>query len=141
MLPNKRCNICLMLFPLDNFYKRSGRINQIKAYCKECDRAKTRQYMTTKKGLLSVMYSHQKKSSKKRGMQKPSYSKEEFKEWLFSQSDFHKMYDNWKRLDYQKEYIPSVDRKDDLVSYTIANIQLMTWKENREKYFNRNKGA
>ena len=30
-------------------------------------------------------------------------------------------------------YVPSVDRIDDNIGYTISNIQLMTWGENDKK--------
>ena len=63
----------------------------------------------------------------------PTYSAKELKEWLYSQEEFHVLYDNWKRLDYQRDYVPSVDRKNDYIGYTMHNIQLMTWRENNEK--------
>lgn len=91
-------------------------------------------YTKTKESLIDKIYSHQKSSSKKRGHQLPTYTKQELKEWLFAQPKFHLLYDNWKRLDFQKDYVPSIDRKDDNVGYTMANIQLMTWKENRLKF-------
>ena len=90
-------------------------------------------YARSKKGLVSKIYGNQKLSSKRRGNNAPTYSKIELKEWLYSQPLFHLLYDNWKRLDYQKNYVPSVDRKDDYIGYTLDNIQLMTWKENNEK--------
>ena len=95
---------------------------------------KDKERRRTKKGLISVIYSHQKSTSKRRGHQPPTYTKEELKSWLYSQKLFHKLYDNWKRLDYQKMYIPSIDRKDDYIGYTIDNIQLMDWDKNLSKY-------
>lgn len=90
-------------------------------------------YNRSKKGLVSKIYGSQKQHSKSRHQNLPTYSKEELKEWLYSQPLFHVLYDNWKRLDFQKMYVPSVDRINSKISYTIANIQLMTWKENYEK--------
>jgi hypothetical protein len=52
---------------------------------------------------------------------------------MFAQPKFHILYDNWKRLDFQKDYIPSADRKKDSIGYTMDNIQLMTWAENNAK--------
>jgi len=88
----------------------------------------------TKEGLANRMYWSQCGTSKTRADNPPTYSKKEFKEWLFSQTLFHILFDNWKRLDYQKEYVPSVDRKDDYIGYTMDNIQLMTWAENNQKF-------
>lgn len=90
-------------------------------------------YNRTKDGLVTKIFSSQNNNSKRRGHKPPTYTKQELKDWLFSQPLFHKLYDNWKRLDYQKEYKPSVDRKNDFVGYTIDNIQLMTWGENKKK--------
>ncbi len=92
-----------------------------------------KEYKRTKHGFVSVAYSSQKTNSKKRGHSLPSYTKDELREWLYSQPLFHVLYDNWKRLDFQKEYKPSIDRKDDHIGYTMGNIQLMTWGENRVK--------
>jgi len=50
-----------------------------------------------------------------------------------AQAEFHTMLDNWKRLDYQTMYMPSVDRLDDRLGYTMANIQLLTWGANHKK--------
>ena len=87
----------------------------------------------TKEGLISQIYYNQKGHSKDRGHNVPSYSREELIEWAFSQTLFHVLYDNWKRLDFQKSYVPSVNRKNDYIGYTMDNIELMTWGENKAK--------
>lgn len=70
-----------------------------------------REYRQSKIGVIGQMYRNQKASSKKRGHNPPTYTKTELEEWAFSQPKFHILFDNWKRLDFQKNYIPSVDRK------------------------------
>lgn len=101
-----------------------------KYHCKECAKIETKEYFRSKDGLITRIYSHQ----KQRWVgAKPTYTKQELKDWLFSQEKFHLLYDNWKRLDFQKNYVPSVDRIDDNIGYTIANIQLLTWEENNKK--------
>lgn len=92
-----------------------------------------RQYKRSKSGVVQAIYDQQKSSSKLRGHHAPTYTKQELKEWLYSQELFHVLYDNWKRLDYQTMYKPSVDRKDDYIGYTMENIHLMTWGENKKK--------
>ena len=92
-----------------------------------------RLYRKTKMGKAVGLYDNQVGNSKKRGMPPPTYTKDELIEWLYSQELFHTLYDNWKRLDYQTRYAPSVDRKDDLIGYTMSNIQLMTFTENQFK--------
>ncbi len=96
-------------------------------------KAKWKNKHKTKNGVSYNMYWGQMQSSRKRGHTLPTYTLEEFREWLYSQKKFHVMYDNWKRLDYQRWYKPSVDRKCNATGYTMSNIQLMTWRENSTK--------
>ncbi len=91
------------------------------------------EYYRKKSGIVSQIYGSQKQHSIMRGHELPTYTKEELREWLYSQKLFHVLYDNWKRLNYQKMYRPSVDRKDDFIGYTMDNIQLMTFGENNSK--------
>ena len=129
----KQCRICLVDKELDSFPKNKGTLDGLLNICKLCKNIEDRDYHRSKKGLVAGIYSAQKQSSVRRKHNPPTYSKNELKEWLYSQELFHTLYDNWKRLDYQKDYVPSVDRLDDYVGYTMSNIQLMTWKENNEK--------
>lgn len=122
----KLCKKCKEEKDDKEFYK--GRCE-----CKKCLISKQQEKSKTKKGLIVRIYANQKSNSKNRGRELPTYTKRELQDWLFAQEKFHLLYDNWKRLDFQKDYTPSVDRKDDYIGYTISNIQLMTWKENNEK--------
>lgn len=63
----------------------------------------------------------------------PTYTLSELRDFLYSKDEFHILYDNWKRLDYQKDYVPSVDRIDSRFGYSLSNITLMTWRENYMK--------
>lgn len=90
-------------------------------------------YERSKEGLVARIYGCQKSPSKRRGHPAPTYSKEELKDWLFSRPQFRILYDNWKRLDFQTSYKPSVDRIYDDLSYTMSNIQLMIFRDNIAK--------
>jgi len=129
----KTCAECNKSKDALEFPKRAdiscGRLN----ICKICLSENNKAYLRTKKGVVTGIYGGQRSGSKKRGHLPPTYTKQELKEWLYSNPLFHILYDNWKRLDYQKRYKPSVDRKDDYIGYTMDNIQLMTWGENRTK--------
>jgi len=124
------CTKCEEDKPVEDFYK-------LKNKCKSCYSKMKQKYRRSKSGLIVTIYNNQKNSTKKRKHQPPTYSRQELEQWCFSQKLFHRLYDNWKRLDFQTGYIPSVDRKKDNISYTIANIQLMTWKENNKKTGNK----
>ena len=70
--------------------------------CKPCMNIKSKEYSRTKKGLVATMFNNNKERGKKEAYLTPTYSKQELHDWLYSQPLFHKLYDNWKRLDYQK---------------------------------------
>ena len=89
----------------------------------------------SKKGVISTIYSAQKKTSKRRTMDAPSYTKKELTEWLNSQHLFHELFDSWKASGYNKWMKPSIDRKSDYLPYTLSNIQLMTWRQNQDKAY------
>ena len=90
-------------------------------------------YHKTKKRVIAQRYYSQLGRSIKRGHAMPTYTQEELIEWAMSQKKFHVIYDNWKRLDFQKNYAPSFDRKDDYIGYTLDNIEVTTWKKNRTR--------
>ncbi len=125
----KVCSFCKKSKNISEFNKNARRKDGKDSSCRQCKQ----DYFHSKKGVTAIIYGGQKLSSKMRGHNPPTYSSKEIREWLFSQKKFHVLYDNWKRLDYQKRYKPSVDRIDDSLGYTMANIQLMTWGENEAK--------
>ena len=93
----------------------------------------TQKNRRTKKGVTLRIYDSQMSNSKARGHAQPTYSKSWLRKWLLSNPEFHRLYDMWVLSGYDKWFKPSVDRKDDNLSYTEYNIQLMTWKENKDK--------
>ena len=107
-------------------------IKQKKYYLenKEEIAVKTKAYRRTKIGLITRIYAQQRRHSKARGYTLPTYTKKELQYWLFSQTLFHELFDSWKTSGFDKNLIPSVDRKNDYKSYTLGNIQIMTWKQN-----------
>lgn len=123
-----KCN----LDKLGNFpVKKSGKID---SWCNDCHKLSTKIFKRTKDGLVGEIYNAQKHSSKLRGHNPPNYSKVELKEWLFSQNKYHIFFDNWVDSGYISSYRPSVDRNDDYKPYSLDNISLMTWGENRSKH-------
>ncbi len=133
-----QCKICNELKSKTAFPKSKGNTHNdnLSYTCKECRSSIEKKRRLSKKYVVKLIYSNQKVNSIARGHDVPTYSREELLEWLYSQYKFHVLYDNWKRLDYQKEYKPSVDRIDDNIGYTMANIQLMTFGENFSKAMN-----
>lgn len=91
------------------------------------------EYKYTKQGLISKLYGAQRYSSKKRGHPLPTYTNKELREWAFSKSNFHILYNQWKNSNFEKMLRPSLDRKNNDLGYSLDNIQFMTWAENKQK--------
>ena len=89
----------------------------------------------TKGMLISSMYSHMKQACVKRSMEQPSFTRKELFKWCNKQNKFHDLYAKWVEGGCKTDDIPSIDRIDDYKTYTFDNIQLMTFKENREKMY------
>lgn len=90
-------------------------------------------YDKSKVGVVTRIYADQKKHSKTREHKDPSYTKEWLQNWLFINPEFHRLFDMWVLSGYDRDYKPSVNRKDDYIGYTEYNIQLMTFRENYKK--------
>lgn len=80
------------------------------------------------------IYSSQITNSKKRYHAPPKYSKEKFVDWCLNSKEFNYFFKKWVKSNFEKDLAPSIDRKDDSKGYSFDNIQVMTWKENNEKY-------
>lgn len=92
-----------------------------------------RKHRKTKKGIIECIYWNQRRTSRDRGYDLPNYTLHKLVEWVFSQPNFNKIFDNWVESGYEKRLVPSIDRIDPYKSYTFDNIQLMTWEEHLEK--------
>ena len=135
----KECTQCKEIKDFTEFYKDKRSKDGLYSACKTCHNGDSKQrtkyneeYYRTKDGLVTRVYSNQKTGSKRRGHSVPTYTKQELKDWLFSQKKFHKLYDNWKESGHKKILAPSCDRKDNNKGYSLNNICLMTWQENRQ---------
>lgn len=128
----KKCIECKEVKSIDEFYPKKGSSRGY-SFCKTCQQKKSKEYNRTKDGIITQFYSNQKTGSKTRGHKPPTYTKQELKDWVFSQKLFHELYDNWKASGYDKKMKPSCDRTDDYQGYSLSRLQLMTWDENRIK--------
>lgn len=126
----KVCKRCEESKDTSLFKQRKGKPD---TYCKKCASELQTEQNRTVKGLVTSIYAKQRYRSKKKGWDLPSYSKEEFYNWVTSQQNFTQLYTDWVNSRYNTDSIPSVDRKDDNKPYTADNIQIMTWKSNNQK--------
>lgn len=127
----KKCFKCDIEKDLKEFYKHEQMIDGHLNKCIECTKkdVKGSSYDRTEKGVIRVIYKTQKANSKKRKMNPPNYTKEEFREWLYN-NNFKNIYNKWVEYGYLKEFKPSVDRINDFKPYSFDNIILVTWQDN-----------
>lgn len=87
----------------------------------------TQKYRKTPKGILTNIYFHQK------DRRMVNYSLRELHNKFLADSKFIRLWREWIKSHYDKQYKPSIDRIDCKKDYTLANIHCMTWAENRYK--------
>jgi hypothetical protein len=129
----KKCTKCGEVKELSEFNRDKYRLDGRTPDCRICRRRIQAEYYHTKDGLVTRIYSDERAISKKRKDPPPSYTKEQLKKWLFSQPLFHLIFKQWKDSGFYRYAVPSVDRINDMLPYSMSNIQLMRWKENEDK--------
>jgi len=128
----KVCKQCKAMKELSQFRKTKSGYGTT---CKQCYNDNSAKYFKTKQGIVARIYNKQKSSSRIRGHACPLYSCQELREWMFSKSKFHKIFNLWESLNYEISYAPSIDRIDDNKGYSFDNIQILTWEENKKKAY------
>ena len=86
----------------------------------------TRRWRKTKRGLVTNLY------HKLKGRNKVDFDLY----YLHGFSDcrkFNRLYQEWVKSNYNKQFKPSIDRISNKTHYTKRNIQWLTWAENRYK--------
>lgn len=63
-------------------------------------------------------------------MDLPKYTFSELREWIINNNKWTSLYDDWIQCECQKRLTPSIDRIDELKTYSLDNIRLTTWEEN-----------
>jgi len=129
----KKCNKCKEVKAVSNFYNKSNSKDGYDHECKDCVNIRSMKYSRTINGLVSKMYANQKYRSKTKFNLELKYTKEEFRNWLLSNTYFYKLYNNWIKSNYNKDSTPSVDRDNNYKPYTLNNMSLMTWYDNNKK--------
>ncbi len=84
-------------------------------------------------GVLNKSYSSQVRNSIVRGHKPPTYSLDELTEFAISNPEFHILYNLYKNSGFDTELRPSFDRLNDYEGYSLSNIQISTWGENRRR--------
>lgn len=133
-METKICRDCHTEKPLTDFYPDKTTKDGYRYECKECCSIHHKIYRKTKERIVNVAYSRQKQNCKFRDHELPTYTLMELKWWMFSQPKFHKMYEEYVASNHNIWMKPSVDRINSDLSYTLDNIQLVTWRENHDNF-------
>lgn len=129
----KKCPKCKETKLLSEFNLDKSKQYGVSGRCRICQNEDGKNYLHSKDGLVTQIYTHQKEQSKRRGHGCPEYSKSELKLWLFSQEKFHELFEYWELGWFKRLDSPSVDRIDNNFGYRFDNIQLVSWEENKNK--------
>lgn len=125
----KLCIDCNTVKPYIAFNTRISCKDGWDVRCRECRGIKY--YKGSTYVVARKIFNAQNNNCRKRGQALPSYTLKELEQWLIAQSNWDSLYDAWIASGYLKDLAPSVDRLDNNISYTLSNIQLVTWAENR----------
>ena len=93
----------------------------------------TQKFRKTKKGVLTNLYNKMKERAIKRGMNIPDFTLSEFHSIYLEDSKFNRLFAEWELSGYDTLKKPSVDRINNKLSYTLKNINFMSWADNRFK--------
>lgn len=126
----KVCTRCEVNKDLLDFSKNSSSYDGYNTWCKVC----YKEYSRAKPNVINIIYNMQVKNSKDIFHLPPTYTKQEFYDWLIDDWLFNLLYDNWSNCGHIKDMKPSIDRIDDYKGYSFNNVQVMTWLENNNKY-------
>jgi len=133
----KKCPKCLKTKELSCFNRDKRKKDGLNYDCRECSVKRKKEYDKTISGVITMIFNSQTNSHKKRKSRTedmlPIYTKQEFTDWLLKKTNFEFMYEQWKLNGYKSDIKPSVDRINPNNGYSFDNLEIMTWKDNREK--------
>jgi len=129
----KLCTKCKKVKALRYFCKDNASKDGKFYWCKECSYSHQQKAGRTKRGLVYSIYYGQTGSSKTRGHNPPRYTKQILYKWVTKQKHFNNLYTQWEKGGYSRWDRPSVDRLDDGKGYSLDNIRLTTWRQNKQK--------
>jgi hypothetical protein len=137
----KLCSVCRTAKPLEDFYcqqrfnkTKDALVNYLFPHCKLCNSQRKRDKDHTRDGIAGTLYLSQKLHSKNRQYALPNYTEDELREWLHAQPTFESMFVAWEHSGFLSDLKPSCNRLDDYAPYSLSNIELVTWKRNKEMW-------
>lgn len=132
-MQSKVCSKCNNECKLSNFYKHNGGKHGVDSICKKCSNEICLKYQRSKRGIISRIYSNQRRGTRVAGYNEIPYTSQELYEFAIGLDNFDQLYNNWVMSGYDSEIAPSFDRINDYKGYSFENIKLVRWHENRSR--------
>ena len=127
----KTCKDCKEVKPYTDFVPKASCADGYEIRCRVCRAARYNKVDPFK--VFKKIYLSQHTHSVSRGHPAPAYTLDQLLHWADSQPDLLRIWDAYVSSGYITDLRPSVDRVNDSLPYTLDNIQLLTWKQNRLK--------
>lgn len=90
-------------------------------------------FRRTPKGVLTTLYSKMKERNTKKGFGFLPFTLDDLHSRYLTDDTFLRLFCEWEESGYQKNLKPSFDRVNPTVGYSMENIEIKTWGENRRK--------
>lgn len=133
-MQSQTCTACLQEKPISEF--RSHKFGKYgrQSWCRPCEGIKGIERGRTISGVIRTIYNSQRQSSRFRNHPMPSYTFYELERWILSQDDFKHIYDCWVKSNYNTMEKPSCDRLNNEKPYSLDNLRITTWGDNKQQY-------
>ena len=125
----KTCPKCQLNLTHTAFPNSNTSADGLGYMCRKCAVLATQARQKTMPGLVKKIYQNQLMTTKKMGRALPAYSEQELFAWMLTQG-YEVLWATWTASQHDRWLSPSIDRKDNAKSYSLDNIQLITWREN-----------
>lgn len=131
----KECTDCGEWKKFTSFGIDTGTKDGLRHKCKLCYKSNRKQKRVIKnkysKGsLIKKIYQYNIDSSKKKEHVPPDYTLQQLSDWTLDQEEFHILYNNWVKNDYDQALQPTVDRISNIMPITLTNARVITWSVN-----------
>ena len=100
--------------------------------CRVCEAAAKKKRDRSFEGKIKKLYSGMKDRTRKHGHKEQVLPKEEFMDWVLTETHYAGLHERWVEGEYVTELSPSIDRIENTIGYIKTNIRMCTWEENHK---------